>query len=675
MEKMPTTATEQTQKTVVVEAGIVLAIVLFALIPRLVYLYQIRSIPLFSNLIADGFVYDEWARRIAGGDLLGQEVFYQAPLYPYFLGLIQYFAGHNLWTMRFVQLALGAISCGLLYLVGRSFFSWTIGIASGLILSLYAPAIFYEGLIQKSALDLFLVVLLLVVIGFSLTKPGPVKWIVAGAILGLLGLTRENSLLWVPVIMIWIWISFSSFSIARRLVWSGLFLAGLCVTLLPVGARNQKVGGQFVLTTSQFGPNFYIGNSPHATGTYVPLRAGRADPLFERADAQQLAEQALGRPLTATQVSNYWLRQGWSYAQTQPMEWLSLLGKKWLMTWNFVEIVDSDDFYLYQEWSPLLNGLAQIGNFGILAPIAALGVALTWRERRRLMILYALILTMAFSVALFYVFGRYRLPLVPMLALFAGAATVQIFAVVRSRKLGLLLGSLAIAVLAWFAIHRPIAGSPGPTVAGYSNLARVFAKIGKPDEAIVNYKRALQIEPQSAEVHYNLGSLLGMRGNVQEARLHLEEAVKIQPGYAEAHSNLGNVFSMQGDPKTAVEHYRKALEIDPSFDDTRFNLGMALLYLKDFGAAAEQFQLIIKKRPDFAEGHFLLGNAYAAGGRLSEAIGEFRATLRLKPDLADGHVALARALAMTGRKDEAAQHYQRALTLLKAQRQSEAKEK
>jgi tetratricopeptide (TPR) repeat protein len=345
------------------------------------------------------------------------------------------------------------------------------------------------------------------------------------------------------------------------------------------------------------------------------------------------------------------------------------------MTWNFVEIVDSDDFYLYQEWSPLLNGLTQVGNFGILAPIAALGVALTWKERRRLIILYALILTMAFSVALFYVFGRYRLPLVPMLALFAGAAVVRISALIRSRKLGLLLSSLAIAVLAWFVVHRPIVGSPGPTVAGYSNLARVFAKTGKPDEAIANYKRALQIEPQSAEVQYNLGSLLGMRGNIQEAKQHLEEAVKIQPGYAEAHSNLGNVFSMQGNPKIAVEHYRKALEIDPTFDDTRFNLGMALLYLKDFSGAAEQFQLIIKKRPDFAEGHFLLGNAYAAGGRLSEAIGEFRATLRLKPDLADGHIGLARALAMTGRKDEAAQHYQRALTLLKAQRQPEAKEK
>ena len=186
MEEMPTAATVQTQKTFVVEAGIVLGIVLFALIPRLVYLYQIRSIPLFSNLIADGFVYDEWARRIAGGDLLGQEVFYQAPLYPYFLGLIQYFGGHNLWTMRVVQLALGAISCGLLYLAGRSFFSRTIGIASGVILSLYAPAIFYEALIQKSALDLFLVVLLLVVIGFSLTKPSPAKWIAAGVILGLL---------------------------------------------------------------------------------------------------------------------------------------------------------------------------------------------------------------------------------------------------------------------------------------------------------------------------------------------------------------------------------------------------------------------------------------------------------------------------------------------------------
>ena len=55
---------------------------------RLLYLIQIQSIPLFYLLAGDGRTYDEWAQRIAAGDWLGSGVFYQAPLYPYFLGVM-----------------------------------------------------------------------------------------------------------------------------------------------------------------------------------------------------------------------------------------------------------------------------------------------------------------------------------------------------------------------------------------------------------------------------------------------------------------------------------------------------------------------------------------------------------------------------------------------------------
>jgi len=663
-------AATEAKNDFVFNASMTLGISLFAFVLRFYYLTQIQSIPLFSNLIADSLAYDEWAHRIAGGNLLGEGVFYQAPLYPYFLGLMHYMVGHNLWIIRVVQIVFGAVSCGLLYLAGRFFFSPVVGIASGLLLSLYAPAIFYDGLIQKSVLDLFLVVLLLVVLGMSLEKPGGFKWLAAGVIVGLLGLTRENALLWIPVIMFWVCSYFSSVKLGTRLGWSALFLVGLCLVLLLVGLRNLKASGQFVLTTAQMGPNFYIGNNPNATGIYAPLRPGRGDPQFERADAQELAEKAVGRPLTATQVSNYWLGLGLDYIRTQPVNWLALLSRKWIMTWNVFEIEDSDDFYIYQQWSPLLRMVAVFGNFGTLAPLAAVGILLTLEDRRRLAVLYLLTATLAVSVALFYVFGRYRFPLVPMLALFAGAGVVRFFAVAKAMRLRWLFSSLVTGVLAWFMVNWALVGKPGPTVAGYNNLARVLAKTGRMEEAIANYREALQLAPQSAEAHYNLGSLLGMRGEVEEAKRHLELAVKFEPDYAEAHSNLGNVLSMQGNPKGAVEHYQKALQIDPSFDDTRYNLGMALLFLKDFSAAAEQFELILKKRPDHAQAHFLLGNAFAASGRLSEAIGEFRETLRLKPDFAEGHIGLARALAMTGHIDEATRHYEQALALLKSQRQS-----
>ena len=69
---------------------------------------------------------------------------------------------------------------------------------------------------------------------------------------------------------------------------------------------TTSVGGGFYLTTSQFGPNFYIGNNPHADGTYLSLRFGRGAPEFERQDATELAERALGRTLSPAEVSSYW---------------------------------------------------------------------------------------------------------------------------------------------------------------------------------------------------------------------------------------------------------------------------------------------------------------------------------------------------------------------------------
>jgi len=100
-----------------------LAIFFLALGVRLLYLFQIEAIPLFYNLAADSRAYDEWAQQIASGDWLGREVVYQAPLYPYFLALLQFILGRDLWWIRVVQMVLGAFSCSLLYWVGRSFFS------------------------------------------------------------------------------------------------------------------------------------------------------------------------------------------------------------------------------------------------------------------------------------------------------------------------------------------------------------------------------------------------------------------------------------------------------------------------------------------------------------------------------------------------------------------------
>src|SRR2546425_978624 len=88
--------------------GWAIAIFAIALAVRFVHVWQLRASPFFSVLMGDSHGYDEWARRIAGGEWIGREVFYQAPLYPYLLGVIYAIAGRHLLLVRIVQAIVGS---------------------------------------------------------------------------------------------------------------------------------------------------------------------------------------------------------------------------------------------------------------------------------------------------------------------------------------------------------------------------------------------------------------------------------------------------------------------------------------------------------------------------------------------------------------------------------------
>ena len=89
-----------------------------ALALRLIHLFEIVDQPWFAMTLGDALAYDEWAREIAGGDGLGDRIFYQAPLYPYFLAAIYALAGHDLLVVRIVQALLGSAACALLVPTG-----------------------------------------------------------------------------------------------------------------------------------------------------------------------------------------------------------------------------------------------------------------------------------------------------------------------------------------------------------------------------------------------------------------------------------------------------------------------------------------------------------------------------------------------------------------------------
>src|SRR5262245_16160940 len=127
-----------------------LAVIFFlALAVRLLAWFQVQGSPWCAVPLGDARFFDEWGQRIAAGHWLGYDVFYQAPLYPYFLGVLYALFGHAAWLVRLIQLVLGALSAVLVAAGTRRLFPGRAGGAAGVLAALYAPAIWYDLQIEK----------------------------------------------------------------------------------------------------------------------------------------------------------------------------------------------------------------------------------------------------------------------------------------------------------------------------------------------------------------------------------------------------------------------------------------------------------------------------------------------------------------------------------------------
>ena len=179
----------------------------------------------------------------------------------------------------------------------------------------------------------------------------------------------------------------------------------------------------------------------------------------------------------------------------------------------------------------------------------------------------------------------------------------------------------------------------------------------------LNYQKALQINPDYAEAHNNLGNALLQKGNVDEAIAHYQKALQIKPDYAEAHDNLGNALLQKGNVDEAIAHYQKALQIKPDYAEAHNNLGNALLQKGNVDEAIAHYQKALQINPDYAEAHNNLGNALLQKGSVDEAIAHYQKALQINPDYAEAHNNLGNALLQKGKVDEAIVHYQKALQI------------
>lgn len=95
---------------------------------------------------------------------------------------------------------------------------------------------------------------------------------------------------------------------------------------------------------------------------------------------------------------------------------------------------------------------------------------------------------------------------------------------------------------------------PGPFV----NLAIVYARDGRDDEAIATLERALEVDPAHVEANNELAILLRTEGRFEEAEQAYRRALEADPGYALAHYNFGVLLDLYlGRQAEALEHYEQ----------------------------------------------------------------------------------------------------------------------
>jgi tetratricopeptide (TPR) repeat protein len=177
------------------------------------------------------------------------------------------------------------------------------------------------------------------------------------------------------------------------------------------------------------------------------------------------------------------------------------------------------------------------------------------------------------------------------------------------------------------------------------NTGEAYHSLGKRQEAMYHFERALQIQPKQINVHSNLGVFYLEMGRFNDSLVHLEKAIEIEPKFADAHYNLGNTYLEMGRGNDAVTQYRKALDLNPNDTQALNNMAWILAtwpdaLTRDSGKAVELAEransLTLGKSPIASA---TLGAAYAEAGRFPEALETAHRALQLA--LVEGNTSRA----------------------------------
>ncbi|MBN1351068.1 glycosyltransferase family 39 protein [candidate division KSB1 bacterium] len=567
-----------------------LIICLVALLFRMIYLSELRHSPLFYFPQVDADTYVHLAYQIADGSFFTTNSlsFYQAPLYPFVLAFIFKTVSSDLFWIHLLQFILGTINCVLIYSLGKACFNKSFGVLSGLLASVYWTFIYFEGELLLPTAAIFLDLCFLILFIGYLKKRTIHYAIFSGLLLGLSAIARPNILLfgWLACPLLMLLPSSAIFqkpgSLAAKANFTRIFffLVSSMIVIAPVTIYNYSVEKSFVLISHNGGLNFYIGNSSPAERT-LDIRPGEEWEIFTATPKLE----NLSIEFTGAQFSGYWYRKSLDWFRQHPSEFIINMAKKAIQFFHAYEFKRNLDIYFFKAHYSKLLAFPFIG-FSLIGPLGLLGMFITRRNDLRQLVLIAFVLFYALSVIIFFVTSRYRLPVVPILIIFASSAIVHLVDQFKKREIRwkslVLLALAACFVNIDFCHFKP---DPAKCIASEAEswyyIGRALGERAENeisfDRKTAGYDEAISTMQKSVALDSGFAYPITFIGiyKIDIVKLLLKDLLTANLNSNEYQPLFGKAMTLLQESEA---HFRQAHTSDPRLTSPLYNLCLALYY-------------------------------------------------------------------------------------------------
>jgi tetratricopeptide (TPR) repeat protein len=542
-----------------------------ALAWRLAALWRLAHGPLLGMIRDDSQAYWEWASEIRAGGWLPTRPFFLGPLYPYALALLRTVIGDQAIPVFVTQCLLGSLSVTLLADASRRIASPVAAAIVGVFLAGYAMSVFFENMILAEGLQFMLGSLALWLTVRSQARPA---WL-TGTLVALMSLGRPTFiLLLIPLSLLIL----RTHRGTRVRSIAALATAPLLV-ILVTGFHHQRTIGAFIPLTYSGGYNLFVGNGPQASGAFQSFTGGYApatgDARYDALavwDGRAYLEHATGQRLGPAESSRYWQRLAFERVQSDPAGATRLFLGKVALLFNRREIPQIVDAGLYDRAAGPLGWPLRLefAVFAILG-LAALPAARSRGAEARATIGWLVALTL--GTAIFFVVDRYRIHLVPPLAVLSAIGIAEL-AAWKTLKGSRRIATGAIAACAAALTFAPLYAST-PAIDEWndaSTLGGAWLSSGDAAKALPWLERAQSIDESGALTdtssaavrlarasgYEKLGLAHAQLGHDAQALAAFATAARLAPESGPLRARYAEQLAICGELEQAIAEYRAA---------------------------------------------------------------------------------------------------------------------